>query len=215
MLAGGLRLGFENSMRCEPSTERTFRGFLTSRERVATSPPVAYYLSRRPAVPHPSEEILDLIQRAKAGEEAAWDRLFSIYDRDLQKRVRATLGPELRAQLDDSVDVMQSVWLEAYRSIKSFKYQGDGSFLAWVAAIARHKIANKASKSRKRGRPVGGTEGIGILSASPTDKTGVNTALEKKEDLELLRGALQKLKEPDREILRLSWFEGLKHREIG
>lgn len=106
----------------------------------------------------------------------------------------------------------EDVWIEAFKSLRNFEYRGDGSFMAWVSAIARHKIARKAGATRRKGPEIGGQ---GLIAASPGEHIGPSTEVRKKEDTKLLRAALAELDEDSRQVLQLSWFEELKHREVG
>jgi RNA polymerase sigma-70 factor (ECF subfamily) len=157
---------------------------------------------------------LELVGRAKAGDAAAWNRLYGMYKDDLERRIRARMGRDLRGRVDEA-DVMQTVWGEAIGSLERFEYRGQGSFLAWISAIVRHKIARKAGEEGRRGRQVAGTAGLGILGAAQADEPGISTAAQDNERLELLRRALRGLTDGEREVLQLSFFAGLKHREVG
>ena len=52
---------------------------------------------------------LELIDRAKDGDGEAWNRLYGMYRGDLERRIRARLGRELRGRVEEA-DVMQTVW---------------------------------------------------------------------------------------------------------
>ena len=160
------------------------------------------------------EDELQLVERAKAGDRDAWDRLYALYKEDLRVRVRGQLGAGLRARLGGSSDLLQSAWGDAIGGLEKFEYRGDGSFLAWIATITRNKIARKARKANRSDGPLGGTEGLEMMGARLAAQTGPGTNVEKKEDLQQLTEALDSLRESDREVLTLSWFQGLKHREI-
>jgi RNA polymerase sigma-70 factor (ECF subfamily) len=161
-----------------------------------------------------SDEVIELVDRAKAGDVEAWDRLYAIYEEDVRKRVRSKLGPSLRVQLDESTDIMQSVWREAIKSLKGFEYRGDGSFLAWVTTILRHKVARRADAAHRNMHSPGAANSD-FLAAHADDRTGPTADVRNQEDLRLLRLALQEMDDEKREVLQLSWFEGMKHREVG
>ena len=57
-----------------------------------------------------------LIDRARKGEKEAIEELFARIYPDLLQAVRFRLGPTLRDRLD-SLDIAQSVYLEAYRDL--------------------------------------------------------------------------------------------------
>lgn len=161
------------------------------------------------------EEIGELVDQARTGDKAAWSRLYAIYEQDLRKRVRSRLGPELRSHGDGATEILQSVWGDAIRGLKGFEDRGDGSFLAWVTAILRNKIARRARKARKRLDRVGGSEGHALIHAEPDIGGGPSTEIRRQEDLSKLQAAMSHLDDERREILKLAWFEGLPQREIG
>ena len=161
------------------------------------------------------ERIPELLELAKAGDQQAWNRLYVLYEADIHKRVRAKLSPAHREQLGDSIELVQSVWSGAVQGLENFEYRGDGSFLAWVSGILRHKIEKRIEDARRREAILGGTEGLGILAARALEGSGPGTKAEKQEQVAQLRRALDELDEKDREILLLARFDGLKNREIG
>ena len=64
-------------------------------------------------------ETRNLIDRARKGEREAIEELFARIYPDLLQAVRFRLGPTLRERLD-SLDIAQSVYLEAYRDLGDF-----------------------------------------------------------------------------------------------
>ena len=87
----------------------------------------------------------DMVQRAKAGDGGALDRLFEAYAPALRSAIDANLSPEWR-RLFDTDDVLVEALAEAYRSINAFEYRGPGSFLAWLKQIAMRDLTDEARK---------------------------------------------------------------------
>src|SRR6266700_1380568 len=83
---------------------------------------------------NPLEE-LDLVQRAKRGDIAAYDDLVRRY----QERIYATVY-HMTANHEDANDLAQETFIKAYQARKSFK--GDSSFFTWVYRIAINKTIN-------------------------------------------------------------------------
>lgn len=164
-----------------------------------------------------AEQTVDLLERARTGDQEAWERLYERYEGELRRRVRARFGSELRA-VEESVDVFQSVWREAISSLKHFHYRGEGSFLAWLATVLRNKLSSRAERMRtvKRGGPApSGSVYAKALSRSADAKPGPATRAEHDEDEELLLQTVEQLPADQRDLVRWALFEGRTHREIG
>jgi RNA polymerase sigma-70 factor (ECF subfamily) len=86
------------------------------------------------------------IDAAKAGDEAAFTRIYRVTQPWLVKYVAVLAGPGA-----DVEDLCAETWLQVCRDLGSFAGDGDG-FRAWIVRIARNRTID-ASRSRKR-RPV-------------------------------------------------------------
>jgi RNA polymerase sigma-70 factor (ECF subfamily) len=147
-----------------------------------------------------------LWRQAKAGDEAAYGRLFALHADRALLFIRARLGPHLRGTIE-SGDVLQDAYLAAHRGFETFTYSDDGSFLRWLCRIIENRIRdwNDYARAEKR-------------QAAPlpdSDPTGPITALDRKLDRERLLAALDRLSEDHRVVLLLRYFEGLSSEEVG
>ena len=68
-----------------------------------------------------------LLQRARDGDRAAYDRLFALAADRLLLYVRLRLGKGLRDRLE-SMDVVQEAYLEAWKDLATFEPRDDGAF---------------------------------------------------------------------------------------
>ena len=80
----------------------------------------------------------DVIERARAGDEAAFRDLFAKYKRQVASQLNHLVP---RADLED---VLQDVFVEVFRSLK--KFRGDSAFSTWLYRLTVHV----ALKSRRR-----------------------------------------------------------------
>ena len=78
----------------------------------------------------------DIVTAAQAGDEAAWETLFDLHYTRLYRFFRARMGSAEQAE-----DLASNVFLEAFRSIGKFQWQGK-PFEAWLFGIARHQLAS-------------------------------------------------------------------------
>lgn len=86
------------------------------------------------------------IDAAKAGDEAAFTRIYQATQPWLVKYVTVLAGPGA-----DAEDLCAETWLQICRDLHSFTGDGD-RFRAWIVRIARNRTID-ASRSRQR-RPV-------------------------------------------------------------
>jgi RNA polymerase sigma-70 factor (ECF subfamily) len=147
-----------------------------------------------------------LWRQAKAGDEAAYGRLFALHADRALLFIRARLGPHLRNTIE-SGDVLQEAYLAAHRGFDAFTYQDDGSFFRWLCRIIENRIRDWNDYTRAEKRQAA------PLPAS--DPTGPITALDRKLDRQRLLAALDRLIEDHRVVLLLRYFEGLSSEEAG
>jgi RNA polymerase sigma factor (sigma-70 family) len=87
-------------------------------------------------LPSTNSEPLDLIARAATGDDVAWVELFDTHYPKLYRFFRSRVATHQRAE-----DLASDVFLEAFRSIGNFQWQG-APFEAWLYGIARRVLAS-------------------------------------------------------------------------
>ena len=65
--------------------------------------------------------------RARGGDRAAYDRLFTLHADRALMFIRARLGPKMCARVE-SVDVLQDAYLAAHQAFDGFDYKDEGAF---------------------------------------------------------------------------------------
>ena len=90
------------------------------------------------------EKILEqvLILRFQTGDTSAFDGLVERYHSQLGYFVRRLLG-----SLDNADDVLQNVWVTAYKKLPSLN--APEAFSLWLYRIARHKALQELRKNKK------------------------------------------------------------------
>ncbi len=172
-----------------------------------------------------SAEVQRLVEQARQHDEAAMGALLSTHAQRLLTSVRAELGERLRQRLE-SQDVMQQVYLDALNNIDKFVDQGHDSFFRWLRRIAVNRFCDvdrKAFKTEKRGKEVrvgdvGRSVGVddsllNLLDHIPAGVSGPVTVADRSDRIKLLAGALNRLSEDHREVLRLRYLEELSVEE--
>ncbi len=147
-----------------------------------------------------------LWRRARDGDPAAYEQLFSLHVDRLLVFVRARLGSGLREKVEPE-DVLQDAYVAAIKSFASFEYTDDGAFLRWMCRIIDNRLrdAHDHFSAKKRQEVV-------LPRSAPT---GPVTALGRVERRQEIATALLQLSPEHREVLLLRYFEGMTAEEAG
>jgi RNA polymerase sigma-70 factor (ECF subfamily) len=119
-----------------------------------------------------------LLDRLKADEADAWDRLIGLYAPLLLRWCRRWHVPE-----QDLSDIFQDVFQAVATHIGGFRKQREGeSFRAWLRTIAYHKVCDHFRKAEREPGGAGGTEAqlrfsrLAAAEASDQDDGGEENA---------------------------------------
>lgn len=159
----------------------------------------------------------ELIARCRRGDSAAWDELFERYY-DPVGRFVFQYSPAFTRE--DVEEISQEVFLTVVRSIDSFR--GNSAFQTWLFRIAINKARDfiQHKSAAKRGK---GIEHVPLNAPShnnstpleiPSPTSGPDESLISKEEMVLLRQAVDRLSDPCREIIELRYFGGLAYEEL-
>ena len=100
--------------------------------------------ARRPAADSDSARMMDLVERAQAGEADAFGRLYDQYSDTVYRYIYYRVGGKATAE-----DLTSETFLRALRRIGTFTWQGR-DFGAWLVTIARNLVADHYKSSRYR-----------------------------------------------------------------
>lgn len=153
-----------------------------------------------------SEQVL--LQRAKAGEAEAFNRLF-VQHKD---SVYACLWNLLDGDAEAVEEAVGNVFLNAYRAIGRFR--SDAAFSTWLYRIAVNE-AHARRRQRKRwmlfaAPSLDETKSKEQVSLAPDPADDVLKA----EEEQMLRSAIRALPEPYRTAITLRYISGLNYHEI-
>lgn len=153
----------------------------------------------------------ELLRAVMDGDGTAYRGLVEKY----QGRVYAMVYGMVRNR-EDARDLTQEAFVKAYRSLDSFRLEA--GFYTWLYRIAMNLSIDFVRK-RKRRETNGFDEGIaardedgGIAEVHHED--GPGRALERKQLLARIMGAMEKLPEDQREVILLRELEHLSYKEI-
>ena len=160
---------------------------------------------QRPPLPLPSKEATvssaDLIARCQTGDVEAFESLYQQHAARLY-----TLACRMAGSPEDGEDLLQEIFLQAYRKLGSFK--GDSAIGTWLYRLAlNHCLDYVRSRQAKMSKL---TETLDAdTSFQPTARRETPIAR-----LDLER-AVERLPEGCREAFVLHDVEGFDHKEVG
>src|ERR1017187_8823572 len=96
----------------------------------------------QPNIEQPISEEMQLVRRAKRGDDQAFEELVRRYDRNVFR-----IAQHITQNREDAEDVVQDAFLKAYTNLKQF--QGQSKFYTWLVRIA----VNEALMKLRRRRP--------------------------------------------------------------
>jgi RNA polymerase sigma-70 factor (ECF subfamily) len=150
------------------------------------------------------------IERAKAGDQAAFEALYRLYERPIYTYILRLMG-----DADDAADLVQETFLKAYRALPRFGEQQRAQNLsAWL-----HRIAGNACldvlrrRQRARWLPWVEAKHDHLLLGSPCDEP--ERAALSREARDAVRRTLDRIGRRHRLGLILLEYDGLSCDEIG
>ena len=140
-----------------------------------------------------------LIEATGRGDRAAFEELYRRFARPVLAMALRQLGDNGRAE-DATQDTFAAVW----RSARSYRSER-GSASAWLYAVARHAIIDRA---RQRREPVMEAPDEATSEAGPDEQAEVAWLAWR------VHSALEQLPERERVVLELAYWSGLSQAEI-
>lgn len=132
--------------------------------------------TRRPAADSDSARMMDLVERAQAGEADAFGRLYDQYSDTVYRYIYYRVGGKATAE-----DLTSETFLRALRRIGTFTWQGR-DFGAWLVTIARNLVADHFKSSRFRLEVTTGE----MLDANEVERSPEDSVLESLSNAALL-----------------------------
>jgi RNA polymerase sigma-70 factor (subfamily 1) len=157
-----------------------------------------------------------LLEKAKAGDEAALSRAFEKVRRRLGVLIHFKLRPR-SSDFWEVEDVIQETCLRAFRDLDGFCYQSPGSFLRWLSAIADHVIVDRvryAGRARRAADEMPFRSPSNPQGPEPADTKTPSRLFAQQEDVERLLDRLSALPEDYRQAILMAKIEGLTTAEM-
>ena len=145
----------------------------------------------------------ETLQRAAAGDEAAWRDIVEAYTPRVFGLIRAQCG-----NVDLAEEITQSTFCTIVERIG--RYAEVGRFESWLFRIATNRLRDEMRRRRRHANPVE-TETLVGLAGTGDEPEVAGTG---PQDLVALQGALARLSESDRQVIHLRHFTGLSFAAI-
>jgi RNA polymerase sigma-70 factor, ECF subfamily len=136
----------------------------------------------------------DLLERARAGDEAALNQLFERHLPPLRRWASGRL-PRWARDIADTTDLIQETVLETLRHLDQFEHRGDGALQAYLRQGVINRIRNELRKLAIRGANRALDSGMRDEGTSPLEAAVAQQTLERYD------AALQRLKPEEREAV--------------
>lgn len=172
--------------------KRHSRATTTSREHDTGHP------ARRPGAGTESQRMMELVERAQAGEAEAFGQLYDQYADTVYRYIYYRVGGRATAE-----DLTSETFLRALRRIGTFTWQGR-DFGAWLVTIARNLVADHFKSSRFRLEVTTGE----MLDANGVERSPEESVLESLSNAALL-AAVRRLNPQQQECVTLRFLQGL------
>jgi RNA polymerase sigma-70 factor (ECF subfamily) len=156
--------------------------------------------------PYHAPEVLTWVVAAQAGDQAAFGLLVERFQRDVYGKAFAILKNHL-----DADDVVQETFLRVFRALPGFRFES--SFRTWLITITTRQALNFLARKRS------GHESLDTAEDGPEHlalrvEGNQMTALLDQESRRLLREALPRLPQRQKQALLLKIQNDWKYEEI-
>lgn len=171
-----------------------------------------------------SKDTQVLIQQAVEGDQQAVRRLLVLYHPRLRARLLRQMDAVMRSKLEPE-DLLQQVYLEAFRAIGNFTYMGKDSFLRWMYAILDRKLIDEHRALRAERRDVrrevravpsgsNQTTYIDLMARVMGSGATPSRVVRKGETLGVISACVATLPDHYREVIKMRFLEGRPVAEV-
>lgn len=140
------------------------------------------------------ESSFELIERARAGDPVALDRLLSRYVPSLRRWARGRL-PRWARDLSDTEDLVQDTVIRTLKHIQAFQPQREGALHAYLREAVKNRIRDEIRRTRRRPASEELAEGMASEETSPLEEAIGRETVERYE------AALGQLRDEEREAI--------------
>jgi RNA polymerase sigma-70 factor (ECF subfamily) len=150
---------------------------------------------------------VELVNKAKAGDQDAMDQLFERYEARLRRWAHGRLPMAARGALDTQ-DLVQDTLTRVFKRLHTFEPRHPGAFRDYVWTTFWNAVRDLARTAKRRG-PVGPLE-----TELPADDPSPLQQAVGRETLDRYEAAMERLRPEEREAIVARVELGLSHAEV-
>lgn len=160
--------------------------------------------------------LLDLVSRAKAGDESALGQLLEAFRDQLRQQSQQDLREDIGARIDAS-DIVQRTCISAVMHFDDFRGESPQEFAGWLRQIHRRNLVDEVRKHTGTEKRDAAREAVvpgqspSRLAASVPSPSHDAIRKDERHQLDL---AIERLPEMQATVVRLKHLEGLRLGEI-
>lgn len=146
------------------------------------------------------EDLEQLIAKSQEGDREAFGKIYTLFYKRIYRYCQINLQNQAVAQ-----DLCQETFLKAWKSLGSFSLKNGGSLQAYLFKIARNLMIDLSRKKKE----------VSIEQIPDIEKSDdLEDEIDKKDGEIKVWKALSKLKELERQVIILRFFEDLSTSEV-
>ncbi len=157
--------------------------------------------------PPEAESSVELLARARAGDNQALDNLFARYLPRLERWAHGRLPPWAR-DARETQDLVQDTLTQVFLKLGSFEPRHEGAFYAYMRQALMNRVRDEIRRAHRHGPAEVLDTAKSDLGPSPLEEAIGQETLERYE------AALDRLRQEDREAIIMRIEMGLSYEEI-
>jgi RNA polymerase sigma-70 factor (ECF subfamily) len=162
---------------------------------------------RPPVDPVDAAPTLDLVIKARTGDQDAVDELFARYETRLRRWAHGRLPAAARGALDTQ-DLAQETLVKVFQHLQSFEPRHPGAFRDYVWTTLWNSVRDLARKYRRRGPTESLEAEVAADAPSPLEEAMGHETFARYES------AMERLRPEEREAIIARVEMGLSHAEV-
>jgi RNA polymerase sigma-70 factor, ECF subfamily len=155
----------------------------------------------------PATSTLDLLARARLGDQTAWHELFARYEAPLRRFARGRL-PKTARGVTDTDDMMQDATLNILRRLDRIELRFPGALLAYLRRSVRNRLIDERRRAARGTTPGPLRDDHPDTQGSPLDETLA------RDQMRRFREALELISPRDRRAIRMRLDDGASYDAI-
>jgi RNA polymerase sigma-70 factor (ECF subfamily) len=154
------------------------------------------------------DEHPELVKRALAGEDSAWEELLRGHSRKIYNLCYRFTGRSSEAE-----DLTQEVFIKVFQTLRTYD-AAQGAFSTWLNRVARNHLVDHYRRTRRDRLTSSLEDEVGQIAEKPSQTDGPVARVESRERRELLQAGLDKLSPDMREAVILRDLQDLEYEEV-